>query len=60
MPANTPSQERNKCCCGSGLKPVEKFLDNGRSIGYFCEECYFWRIKTFMRPNDTGATKDDV
>jgi hypothetical protein len=48
------------CCCGSGLKPVEKFLDNGRSIGYFCEECYPWRIKTFMRPNDPESTKDDV
>lgn len=42
------------CCCGSGLKPVEKFLDNGRSIGYFCEECWEFRRRTFEQdePDD--------
>lgn len=47
------------CCCGSGLECFEKFLDNGKSIGFFCLDCLSWRIGTFTK-DDTGATKDDV
>lgn len=51
--------DRVICCCGSGLECFEKFLDNGKSIGFFCTDCFPWRIGTFTQ-DDAGVPKDDV